>query len=95
VHARTVDIRDAVFRPASFGAIRALTNPFLLIAPIRLARLQHLGNFQSWSRIPLWNPPPASSLAKQNRLCSLLIRAAARDSRRPQLANRRSAFHHP
>ena len=29
-----------------------------------------------------WNPPPSSSLAEEERLCSLLLRAPARDSRR-------------
>jgi hypothetical protein len=32
------------------------------------------------------NPPPSSSLAEEERLRSLLLRAAARDSRRPQLS---------
>jgi hypothetical protein len=31
------------------------------------------------------NPPPSSSLAEKKRLCSLLLRAAARDFRRSQL----------
>src|SRR5687768_1345217 len=31
-----------------------------------------------------WNPPPSSSLAEEERLCSLLLHAAARDSRRSQ-----------
>src|SRR5215203_2010267 len=31
-----------------------------------------------------WNPPPSSSLAEEERLRSLLLRAAARDSRRSQ-----------
>jgi hypothetical protein len=31
-----------------------------------------------------WSPP-SSSLAEEKRLCSLLLRAAARDSRRSQL----------
>jgi hypothetical protein len=38
------------------------------------------------SRIALLNPPPSSSLAEEERLCSLLFRAAARDSRRSQPA---------
>jgi hypothetical protein len=32
-----------------------------------------------------WNPPPSSSLSEEERLCSLLLRAAARDSRRSPL----------
>jgi hypothetical protein len=39
----------------------------------------------SCSRIALWSPPPSSSLAEEERLRSLLLRAAARDSRRSQL----------
>src|SRR5829696_8113908 len=37
------------------------------------------------SRNRAWNPPPSSSLAEEERLCSLLLRAAARDSRRSRL----------
>jgi hypothetical protein len=37
------------------------------------------------SRNRAWNPPPSSSLAEEERLCSLLLRAAARDfARRSQ-----------
>jgi hypothetical protein len=36
------------------------------------------------SRIAPWNPPPSSSLAEEERLRSLLLRAAARDFRRSQ-----------
>jgi hypothetical protein len=35
-----------------------------------------------------WNPPPSSALAEEKRLRSLLLRAAARDSRRSQLVDR-------
>src|SRR5215212_11668515 len=31
-----------------------------------------------------WNPPPSSSLPEEERRCSLLLHAAARDSRRSQ-----------
>ena len=34
-----------------------------------------------------WNPPPSSSLAEEEHLRSLLLRAAARDSRRSQLGD--------
>ena len=40
-------MREAVLCPASFGAIRALANPFLSTAPIRHAQLQHLDDFST------------------------------------------------
>ena len=43
------------------------------------------GQFPSLLAHRALNPPPSSSFAKEERLCSLLLRAAARDFRRSQL----------
>jgi hypothetical protein len=48
-------------------------------------RCSWLSFLSSCSRIALWNPPPSSSLAEEERLRSLLLRSAARDFRRLQL----------
>jgi len=59
---------------------------FLASPPRTLVEDTVLDPLLGCSRIALVNPPPSSSLAEEKRLRSLLLRAAARDCRRSQLA---------
>ena len=84
---------------AAPATLRTIHRPSLLITDFACPELRGLAGLRcllgrramtnslywSCSRIALWDPPTSSSLADRKRVCSLLLRSAARNCRRSQL----------